>query len=242
MRNTTKSLGCAALAVILCGCRPSSSSAAASSREAPPTASDWEGVHAIRGPSSPVGADAAQTRGTWVLHVGDSFVDASFSQNLGPRFRAAGARYVALGTTATFTTDWAYDPELDRWLSQHPSLVLVTLGANEVEVPFPKAHAGAVARIARKISAASPACVWTTPPMWKDDTGILQVIHDHCAPCLFFESDALLGNLTDEERQSDHIHPNGRGGARWADTFWAWLEEHRDPSRGPWALVPFERR
>jgi lysophospholipase L1-like esterase len=182
------------------------------------------------------------TPGAWVLHVGDSFVDASFAQNLASRFRAAGVRQVALAKTATYTTSWAYDPELVRLLAHQPSLVLVTLGANEVDNAVPQLHAGAIHALAHKIGATAP-CVWVAPPMWKTDAaGWLQVIHDHCAPCLFFDSDALLGGLKDDERRRDRIHPNDRGGARWAEAFWEWLEAHRDPTGGAWALAPFERR
>ena len=78
--------------------------------------------------------------------------------------------------------------------------------------------------------------------MWKKDSGILQVIHDHAAPCLFFDSDAVLGGLTPEERQRDRIHPNERGGARWAGAFWGWLQDHRDPARPAWGLVSYETR
>jgi lysophospholipase L1-like esterase len=179
---------------------------------------------------------------TWVLHVGDSFVDASFQQNLRPRFRTAGADYVSNGGTATYTTTWAQDPQLDRWLSSRPALVIVTLGANEVDLSVPDAHAKAIERITHKIAASGASCVWTAPPLWKRDTGILKVIHDHCAPCLFFDSDAVLGGLVAAERQADRIHPNSRGGARWAEAFWMWLVDHRDLAHGPWALVPFERR
>jgi lysophospholipase L1-like esterase len=181
-------------------------------------------------------------KGTWVLHIGDSFADAFFWQNLGPLVRASGAKYVVEATTATFTTTWAFDPALDVRLSRRPSLVVVTLGANEFDMPVPGQHARAVERLARRIAAAGASCVWTTPPSWKKDTGILQVIHDHCAPCLFFDSDAVLGGLTVDERQPDRIHPNRRGGARWTAAFWQWLNDHRDPGRPGWALVPFERR
>jgi hypothetical protein len=68
------------------------------------------------------------------------------------------------------------------------------------------------------------------------------VIHDHAAPCLFFDSDAVLGGLTLQERRGDRIHPNVRGGSRWAEVFWMWLVDHRDLSRGPWVLEAFERR
>jgi lysophospholipase L1-like esterase len=177
-----------------------------------------------------------------VLHIGDSFVDAFFAQNLAPRFRAAGARYVVQAETATYTTSWASSAELDFWLEDRPSLVLITLGANEVTLPAPEARARAVERLVQRVSAVTPSCVWITPVTWKGDTGILQVIHDHCGPCLFFDSDAVVGELSASERQPDRIHPSTRGGARWAAAFWDWLVDHRDPSAGPWSLTRFERR
>ena len=186
---------------------------------------------------------ASTDRGTWVLHIGDSFTDAGFQQNLAPRLRASGAAYVVDARTSTYTTTWAYDAQLDEKLSRRPSLVIVTLGANEVDIPYPSVHAGAVERLARRIQASGASCVWTTPPLWHGESGILQVIHDHCAPCVYFDSDAVLGGgLLPEERQRDHIHPNSRGGARWADVFWGWLNDHRDASRPGWRVVAFERR
>jgi lysophospholipase L1-like esterase len=234
---------CTAL-LSLCACE---TAAPASSSEAPtPAASDWTG---LRGPLSPgerERADAAapmdEARGTWVLHLGDSFVNASFAQHLEPLIRSAGARQVARAKASTFTTDWADDPDVDQWLARGPSLVLVTLGANEVDNVFPKLHAGAIRRLSRKVGAVAP-CVWIAPTLWKADRpGWLQVLHDYCAPCLFFDSDAVLGGLTEDERRRDGIHPNDRGGQRWAEAFWGWLSDHRDPSRGTWGLVPFERR
>jgi hypothetical protein len=110
-----------------------------------------------------------------------------------------------------------------------------------VEIPVPSVHAPAIQKLARRLATVAP-CVWIAPPLWKeDDTGWLQVIHDHCSPCLFFDSDAVLGGLTDQERRGDRIHPKERGGARWAEAFWAWLDEHREAGEA-WKLQPFERR
>ncbi len=195
------------------------------------TAREWLGTLAT--PPPPAAKAIARARDAWVLHVGDSFVDASFRQNLGPRFRDAGTVYIASGVTATYTTTWAYGPRLDRWLARRPSLVVVTLGANEVDIPVPEMHAAAVATIARKIAAAGATCVWTTPPLWRPDTGILKVIREHSAPCLYFDSDAVMGELSPAERGPDGIHPNARGGVRWSNAFWAWLGDHRDPGAAP---------
>jgi hypothetical protein len=225
--------------VAACACE---SNAPASTRPGrpSPSATDWKGIRSPPHVGFPTGGVFAKD--TWVLHIGDSFAHAFFQQNLGPLIRSSGAGYVVDATTATYTTTWAYGSSLEQWLSRRPSLVIVTLGANEFDMPVPEEHAPAVERIAHAIGAAGSSCVWTTPPTWKADTGILQVIHDHCAPCLFFDSDAVLGGLGSGERQPDRIHPNKHGGARWANAFWGWLNDHRDQSRSGWALVPFERR
>ena len=173
-------------------------------------------------------------KGTLVIHVGDSFTEAFFEQNLRPRFAAVGAKYWVKSKTPSYSTEWAGSAVLDQLLWSKPQLVLITLGANEIEMPDPKVHAGAVRALAKKASQTGT-CVWITPPLWKKDTGFLQVIHDNCAPCLFFDSDEHVSNV---ERKPDKIHPNEVGGARWAAAFWEWLEAHRDPSRGPWALSP----
>lgn len=227
--------------LLACGCEGSAPASTAPPGRPVSTARDWAGSRASL-PVTPETPAVTVPKGTWVLHVGDSFVHASLQQNLRPRFEAAGATYVVDATTATYTTSWVNDAQLDLWLDRRPSLVLVTLGANEVDMPVPAEHAAAVEQLVRKIAAASTSCVWITPPMWKKDSGILQVIHDHRGSCLFFDSDAALGGLAPDERQHDHIHPNERGGLRWAETLWGWLVDHRDSARSGWALVPFEQR
>jgi hypothetical protein len=235
----------APLAVILLGlatggCESSAPASTPPRAAVRPRADEWTGQH---DPPPAVGTTLPPVpKGAWVLHVGDSFVHAYLSQNLRPHFAATGTEYVVDAATATYTTTWVSDPDLAKWLARRPSLVLVTLGANEVDMPVPDEHARAVERLVHEIAEASVSCVWITPPMWKKDSGILQVIHDHASPCLFFDSDAVLGGLTPEERQRDRIHPNERGGARWAESLWGWLQDHRDPTRPGWALVPFETR
>jgi lysophospholipase L1-like esterase len=226
--------------VCISACESTAPASPSAARIPPAEATEWLGTHTAA-PVPQAAADVAAS-GSWVLHIGDSFTEAGLKQNLWHHFRAAGSAYVVDARTATYTTTWAGDQALADWLAKGPSLVLVTLGANEVDMPVPGAHARAVEAISRTISRTGAACVWISPPTWKKDTGILQVIHDHCAPCLFADSDAITGGLAANERQPDGIHPNRRGGARWAEAVWGWLSAHRDPSRGPWALVPFEWR
>jgi lysophospholipase L1-like esterase len=227
---------------VLAGCQTAAAPGRAAPERRPASALDWNGSRAPAARPVPPPAEPQVAKNTWVLHIGDSFVNASLQQNLGPKIRASGANYVVDSTTATYTTTWASDAELETWLARRPSLVIVTLGANEVDMPTPAEHAGAVEQLVRKIAGAKASCVWITPPMWKKDSGILQVIHDHSSPCLFFDSDAVTGGLSVDERQRDHIHPNEKGGARWSEAVWGWLVEHRDPQAPGWTLLPFEVR
>jgi lysophospholipase L1-like esterase len=123
-----------------------------------------------------------------------------------------------------------------------PDLVIINLGANEVANIDPPAHAPAVRRIVKSIG--NRPCVWVSPPLWRKDTGIIDVIRANSAPCRFFDSDALVpGPIS---RQGDKIHPNEQGGAVWAEAFWRWLEAQRAPAAdptgngklSPWALKP----
>jgi lysophospholipase L1-like esterase len=248
VRDAAYAGAAAAMCAALGGCEGSAPAAPRRVERPAARAEEWTGVRAKARPAAtsnaaPIAASSGSSAPPWVLHVGDSFTEAFFEQNLAPRFHAAGARYVVEGVRGTSTSSWAIDPELDTELARRPALVLVTLGANEFDLPFPSARAASVEAIARKIAASGAACVWITPPKWTHETGILEVIYEHCSPCVYFDSDAVLGDgLASGERSPDRIHPNPRGGARWADVFWGWLTDHRDVERGPWAVEPFERR
>lgn len=187
-----------------------------------PAASAEPSKEAAPVPPPPPAASPIEPRSV-VLHVGDSFVDAGFSQNLRPKMKSVGALYEVRGAQATYTTTW--HAKLSRLVGDyHPDLVIITLGANEVTLTDPWARADAVTRLV-KIVGDTP-CVWVTPPLWRKDTGIIEVIKQRAKPCLVFDSDAIAGAIA---RQPDSIHPSSAGGAKWAEAFWTWLLEHRAP-------------
>ena len=191
--------------------------------------------------AAPPAAEAAKEpapipKNTAVLHIGDSFVLAGFSQALKPRMKELGVRYEVRSETPSYTVTWASKIELLLQNTQ-PDLVIITLGANEMENTDPPTHAPAVRRIVKFIGARP--CVWVTPPSWKKDTGIIDVIRQNTAPCRFFDSDVLV--TTPIPRQSDKIHPTKQGGEIWASAFWSWLHAQRLPAgeaKNPWALRP----
>ncbi len=177
---------------------------------------------------------------TVVLNIGDSFLQAYFAQSLKPKLDALGARYEVKAEQATYTVTWAgkMDYLLQTW---KPDLVIINLGANELANIEPEKHAPAVRKIVAAVGEIP--CVWVSPPSWRKDTGILEVIRTNTAPCRFFNSDTQVPQPI--PRQGDKIHPNKEGGQMWADAFWKWLLSERAPAEppsekrvSPWKLKP----
>jgi acyl-CoA thioesterase-1 len=164
-----------------------------------------------------------------VLHVGDSMVGGrgGLTKALGARFRELGASVRSDSWDRVGIERYARDQRLGTLVREtEPDLVIVTLGTNDVFVPHPEALAAHVKSIVRTIGATPltgdggrrRACYWLGPPTWKGDTGIVQVIRESCAPCVFFDSSHLT-----LERVHDGIHLTDAGGEAWAQAFWAFF-------------------
>ncbi|MDF3070794.1 MAG: hypothetical protein K0R38_6395, partial [Polyangiaceae bacterium] len=129
---------------------------------------------------APATPQADLPKGSRVLQVGDSFADA-LGIELGKLLKASGVRTSLETKTPSYIGDWAFGPVLKKALSDYnPDLVLITLGANEVEIPVPEQRVGPVQRLVKSLG--DRPCVWILPPLWKPDTGVMQVIKDNAKP------------------------------------------------------------
>lgn len=162
---------------------------------------------------------AAPVTGKTVLHVGDSMVGGNWglTKALDQRFSSEGAKFVRDYKVSESIVSYDKSPKLKDLLAKHhPDIVILTLGTNDVFVPYPAAMAGNVRNIVARIGARE--CYWMGPPTWKPDTGIVQVLRDNVAPCKFYDSSSLK-----LQRAGDGIHPTDRGGAEWATSFWTFF-------------------
>jgi lysophospholipase L1-like esterase len=155
-----------------------------------------------------------------VLSVGDSF-NGAFGMALEKKLRADGAavwRDVWVGVDiATF----ARDKRFGEWLTRaNPDLVLINLGANDMDWAAPPRVAPHVRAVVQKIAPRD--CYWIAPATWKNDYGLVDTIRANAGHCVFFDSRTVK-----VERGRDGIHPTVAGGAAWADRFWAFFEETR---------------
>lgn len=148
------------------------------------------------------------------------------SRALENRFEDAGVRFYSSASTSAGIRSFASSDHLEKLLSKlQPDAVILTLGTNNMTVPYPEALKGSIASIAKRIAPRD--CYWIGPPSWKPDAAPAQdagaalvlVLEEATLPCKFFDSSKLQ-----LERQSDGVHPTNLGGEKWADAFWLfWL-------------------
>ncbi len=171
--------------------------------------------------ATPAPAPAAPTTdGKTVLHVGDSMVggDWGLTKALEKKFTAEGAKFVHETKVSESIVSFDKSSRLKELLAKHkPDIVILTLGTNDVFVPYPAALAPNVQNIAKRMG--NRECFWMGPPLWKPDTGIVAVIKDNAAPCKFYDASNLK-----LDRGKDGIHPTDAGGQVWATEFWKFFK------------------
>ena len=173
-------------------------------------------------------------KGTRVLQLGDSFA-AALGGELAKLFKEAGVRSTLEYKTASYIPNWSYEGDVPKFVANYqPDLVLITLGANEIEIPKPEERIKPIKHLVSTLGGRP--CVWIAPPLWKPDTGLLNVIRDNVAPCRYLDSNALVHDLP---RGRDKIHPSAEGRQIWAKIVFDWLAKERIGSpKQPWALKP----
>jgi len=183
---------------------------------------------------APEAAPEPLPKGTFVLQIGDSFA-AALGMELGKLLKGAGLRTALEYKTASYIPNWSYEGDVPKFVSRYrPDLVLITLGANELEIPKPVDRIKSIKHLVSTLGGRP--CVWVAPPLWKPDTGLQQVIRDNVAPCRYLDSNALVHDLP---RGHDKIHPSLEGRQIWAKIVFDWLSKERQGGpEQPWALKP----
>ena len=116
--------------------------------------------------------------------------------------------------------DWGGSDTLRQLIQRHhPSLVLFSLGSNELFIPAIQKRERYIRAIVRQLQTAP--YVWIGPPNWKEDTGINALIRKNVDSLHFFPSKGLPF-----DRMSDGAHPTFRSSARWADTLAGWITQN----------------
>jgi len=173
-------------------------------------------------------------KGTTVLHIGDSFAGA-LGIELNKVLEQAGVRSVLRFETSTYIPTWAFDKKLGQYLAQYkPELVLISLGANELQNPEPEKRIPLIHRLIERLGNRS--CAWVAPVLWEGaDKRLLEVIRSNVAPCVYLDGNAFILHMP---RARDKIHPSMDARPDWAGIVARWLAYHRKPNaENPWNLV-----
>lgn len=113
---------------------------------------------------------------------------------------------------------WANTDTLQYFMKKYdPTYMVVCLCSNELFVKDPEKRRASIRKIIKKIG--DIPFVWISPPNWKDDTGINDVIISEVGEGRYFDSRSLeLG------RGKDHAHPTFPAAAVWMDTIARWMQ------------------
>lgn len=171
--------------------------------------------------------------GTTVLHVGDSFA-AALGLPLNRLLKEHGVRAVLEYETASYIPGWSAGDKLQRLLWKYnPDLVLVTLGANELEIVEPTQRIRNIRRIVSTLG--ERPCVWIATPLWAGaKNGLMDIIRDNVAPCRYMDTNQLIDGMA---RGPDGIHPTTAAREDWAKVVLSWLQSERRPTEErPWSL------
>lgn len=174
-------------------------------------------------------------KGTRILHVGDSFAGA-LGLELNKALTAAGLKSRLQFETSTYIPTWAHNGKLPGLMSSFkPDLVLISLGANELENPQPEKRASLVQKIVGAVG--ETPCVWIAPVLWEGAKAtLLEVIRANVGHCIYLDSNELVKRMP---RAGDRIHPSMAARPDWAQATVRWLAYHRRPTASqPWAIVP----
>lgn len=155
--------------------------------------------------------------GKVILHLGDSLMGGGWggmSRTLGDLFEDEGAKFVRDVWEGVSIVTFDESTRFKKLLTTYnPDIVILTVGANDVSSWIPDTLVKHVDSVVRRVGPRE--CYWIGPAAWKKDTGIVSILRDHAAPCVFFDSSGLT-----LERRGDGIHPTREGGQAWAYAFW----------------------
>lgn len=167
-------------------------------------------------PSRPLKVATPDSTKFRILFFGDSMLE-GLSKRMCDYTMENGYDLTSVIWYSSSTKLWAETDTLQFFLNQiRPDYVVLCLGSNELFVRDLDKRDRYIATLVNKLSGYP--FVWISPPNWKDDTGINQLIIKNVGIDRYFDSRHL-----ELERSSDHAHPTRTAAALWMDTVAVWM-------------------
>ncbi len=174
--------------------------------------------------------------GSKILHIGDSFAGA-LGIELNRVLKSRGVVGRLSFEQSTYIPTWAHSKKLPELLASfQPDLVLISLGANELENPTPEDRIPNIRRLVGRLGGRP--CVWVAPLLWDGaKSALLDVIRANLGDaCVYLDSNQLVLKMP---RTRDKIHPSMAARPDWAEITVRWLGYHRAPTAERiWSISP----
>ena len=114
---------------------------------------------------------------------------------------------------------WSETDTLQYFIRKHkPTFIMICLCGNELFVRDLDNRDRYIKRIVKKIG--KTPFVWISPPNWKDDTGINELILKNVGRERYFDSTHYRGRMA---RKRDHAHPTQEAANWWMDSIALWM-------------------
>lgn len=157
-----------------------------------------------------------------LLIIGDSMTH-NLALRLAAYAEANGHEIKAINWDSSSTITWSESDTLDYYIREfHPTMVFISLGANELYLTKPEVRKPNIEKIIEKIG--SIPYVWIGPPNWKEDTGFNDMLAATLKPGTFFRSAGMHF-----DRKADKIHPTHDSSALWMDSVVRWMYHSAHP-------------
>ena len=149
------------------------------------------------------------------LLIGDSMT-LNLAYRLNDYAEKNGHKAYSVNWDSSNTSKWAKSDRLDEFIKEkQPTIVLVSLGSNELFVRQPDALKPNIQKILNKIG--DRPFIWIGPPNWKKDEGLNDMLEAFLPAGTFFRTEGM-----ELDRKGDHIHPTRAAAALWMDSIMSW--------------------
>lgn len=169
-----------------------------------------------------------------ILFFGDSMLE-GLSRRLCDYAMENGHELTSVIWYSSTSQTWAECDTLEHFIKKtSPSFMVVCLCSNELFVRDLKERDEYIGRIVSKMC--DVPFVWISPPNWKEDTGINDLIIKHVGKDRYFDSRHL-----ELKRGRDRVHPTFDAAEGWMDSVAVWMSS--DSTRHPIRMdVPQQQR
>ncbi len=172
---------------------------------------------------------AVDERNHNILFLGDSMVE-GLMRRFADYAKENGHQLDVICWYGSNTGVWANTGTLKHYIRKFaPTYIVVCLGGNELFVRDLPQRDKNIAKIVETIDTIP--FVWISPPNWKNDTGINDLIINNVGKTRYFDSRGLQ-----LQRGKDHVHPTFSAAAVWMDSVAVWLsgKDTEHPIRMAW--------